>query len=290
MKPTQLTLVLNIAVLVVVSAMHLRAENPPTSPRPSALAGVLHPELARADAATLREAAAQANAQLTLHNTLFDHCTSGVWFGSDGILKAEHVTAAVNHLWHPYAAPTSSYLTNCLIQKDQSYSVTATNGVRFYTSNQMAGVFTTVAGGRYYLAASSSNRNVGTTNISAALLAELKTKTTFAPVAFTNATFTTNLVFNVQAQRDTDTPDLGYHYDPIDFVFGGCVSLADLNFNPGTIAAWFPSVTNSENYNWPWGLHVDDTNTATFAGRADARCGWVRANTVQEADGSYPDQ
>src|SRR5439155_15766710 len=64
--------------------------------------------------------------------------------------------------------------------------------------------------------------NYGTTNINAALAADLKSRTVFPPIVYpTNQVIgNTNLVLFPQAQRDTDIPDIGYHYEPLDYVFG----------------------------------------------------------------------
>ena len=71
--------------------------------------------------------------------------------------------------------------------------------------------------GNYYLAPNTF-QGLGTNNIDPALLAELAQRTTCPPVWLTN-TFTSNTNLNPQAPRDTNSsPDLGYHYDPIDFL------------------------------------------------------------------------
>jgi len=42
--------------------------------------------------------------------------------------------------------------------------------------------------------------------------------TTHPPTIRSNVTVTTNLTLAIQAPRDTDIPDLGYHYDPLDYL------------------------------------------------------------------------
>ncbi|MCS7338796.1 MAG: Ig-like domain-containing protein, partial [Verrucomicrobiae bacterium] len=78
--------------------------------------------------------------------------------------------------------------------------------------------FQTVGGGAHYLVDAAGFRNVGTTNINPALLAELRNKTTYPPVVLSNITISGATTWPVQAQRDTDIPDLGYHYDPLDYL------------------------------------------------------------------------
>src|SRR5947208_533820 len=91
--------------------------------------------------------------------------------------------------------------------------VSATSVV--FTNDQPA-VFQTVGAGYHYLAANSGYRNSGTTNITPALATDLKQRTTYPPVVLTND-FTASTTLAPQAQRDADTPDLGYHYDPLDY-------------------------------------------------------------------------
>lgn len=142
-----------------------------------------------------------------------------------------------------------------------------------------SGVFQTVNGGSHYLAAGSVYRNAGTNNLNADLLAWLRRKTTYPPIAFTN-TASTYTLLGPQAQRDTDTPDLGYHYDPLDYVFGKVDQNTDLTFKAGTAVGWFRH--NSSWYHGGHGIHIADTKTVNFAGLVDAPCWFVHQTTVQE--------
>src|SRR5581483_8764718 len=79
--------------------------------------------------------------------------------------------------------------------------------------------------GNYYLTNNSSLRNLGITSLDFnrftldfdALTRLLKKTTTYAPILLTN-TVSIDTTLSPQAQRDVDTPDLGYHYDPLDFL------------------------------------------------------------------------
>ena len=62
----------------------------------------------------------------------------------------------------------------------------------------------------------------GTTNISATLANDLRNRTTYPPIVITT-NFTVDTTLSPQAQRDTDTPDLGYHYDPLDYCWTSLV-------------------------------------------------------------------
>jgi hypothetical protein len=142
--------------------------------------------------------------------------------------------------------------------------------------------FQSVGGGSYYLAAGSSFLNKGTTNINATLLTALTQKTTVPPIAYTNVTFTTAQTFTNSATRDTDTPDLGYHYDPLDYNFGGCTANSNVTFTAGTVAGWFRTTSGYNHVGH--GIHLGDTTTAAFNGTATQPTAWVRINTAQEAD------
>jgi hypothetical protein len=132
-----------------------------------------------------------------------------------------------------------------------------------------------VGNASYYLAADSTNRNAGTTNINADLLTSLKQKTTYPPIVYSNTTISVDTTLSPQAQRDTDTPDLGYHYDPLDYVFGNTTADANLTFTPGTAVGWYP-------YPDGCGIHLNDAKVLAFNGTAEARDCWVRTTTVQE--------
>lgn len=86
--------------------------------------------------------------------------------------------------------------------------------------------FQTVIGGAYYLADGSSYRNGGTTNINAALAADLQQRTTYPPLVI-SSTITNDTVLNPQAGRDTDIPDQGYHYDPLDWILSASIAITN---------------------------------------------------------------
>lgn len=77
-------------------------------------------------------------------------------------------------------------------------------------------VFATAGAGSHYLRADSPYRNTGSTNLSAFTRAELARSTTRAPLVLTNVTQDT--VLEPVVERDFDTPDLGYHFPPLDFL------------------------------------------------------------------------
>jgi len=113
-----------------------------------------------------------------------------------------------------------------------------TNGVVYY-ANDVGGVFQTIGAGNHYLIAGSTNRDLGTTNISASLLAALTKKTTWPPVVLSNVSITASTNLLPQAPRDTNSlPDLGFHYEPIDWLTHWyTVSNATLTVSDGAVLA-----------------------------------------------------
>jgi hypothetical protein len=116
-------------------------------------------------------------------------------------------------------------LTNCLLVAVTNTGTFTSNSV--YSSSSRAGIFQTVGGGAHYLAANSPYTNAGTTGINPALAAALAQMTTFPPVKVTT-NISANTTLSPQAQRDTDTPDIGFHYDPLDFVWSNLTVNADV--------------------------------------------------------------
>ncbi len=132
---------------------------------------------------------------------------------------------------------SSVSMTNCLLVGVTNWGniTPATNSTAYFATDD-AGIFQTVGGGSHYLADGSPYRNAGTTNIDPGLLADIAQRTTYPPTVYSNVTLTANTTFALQAQRDTDTPDLGYHYDPLDYAFKW-VFMTNATFEIGTGAA-----------------------------------------------------
>lgn len=202
-----------------------------------------------------------------------------IWGSS---LDAEHLTVnKCNVLIDSGSYLSGGGITNSLFVSitNWGYSFTSVNNA---TNASASGVFQTVGGGAHYLTTNSVHRNVGTTNINADLLASLRTKTTYPPLAYTNITFSVPTTLGPQAQRDTDLPDLGYHYDPLDYVLGGCETSSNLTFTAGTAVGWFR--TTSGWYHAGQALRMIGNIVVSFAGTATEPTYFVRLNTVQEND------
>jgi len=237
-------------------------------------AGVWHCQLVRCTTAIVAD-----NSDVGLHNVLFCWCPTAVSESYSGTyLRGEHVSA--DQVGTFYSAPdTHGYLTNSILTAVTNLGQVGTLQ-NCATNGSSAGFYQVVGGAAYYLADGSTNRNAGTTNISSALLADLQKKTTYPPIVYSNATLSADTTLGAQAQRDTDIPDLGYHYDPLDYAFGGTTANSNVVFTAGTAVGWFR--TSSGWQHAGHGLNLADRQIATFAGTLESPDYWVRCNVVQE--------
>lgn len=176
--------------------------------------------------------------QSTLRNVLMTDVTGAAISLGNIDLDIENLTVdrCAQLGYHDYTANlhfTNSLIVGVLSMGDTPYT---TNNSAVLSTN--TGVFQTVGAGSYYLANNSIYRDVGTTNINTALLADIRQKTTYPPVLYTNVTVSTNTVLNLQVQRDIDMPDIGYHYDPIDYLVDSfMITNATITVFPGTAVA-----------------------------------------------------
>jgi hypothetical protein len=179
------------------------------------------------------------------------------------------------------------YLTNSVLANVTNVSGTVTaNYNGFYntttvganTKSAASSPFIPVGGGRCYLTNSSTFIGGGTPAIGSSLLAQLAVRTTRAPVIYSNLSYTVPLSYGNVATRDNSgTPDLGYHYDPLDVVFGGVISYSNITFSAGTAMGWF-ELSSGGNY----GLLIYDNSVVSFNGTASQPCTVVRYSSVQE--------
>lgn len=137
--------------------------------------------------------------------------------------------------------------------------------------------FQTVKGGGYYLSSSCNFQQKGSVaDISTALIADLRQKTTYPPVVYPNTAVP--LLLSPQATRDPalTAVDLGFHYCALDYIFGGCVANANVTLTAGTAAGWFRSSG--------YGISLANGILMNFNGTEAAPNYWVRLNNVQEQD------
>jgi hypothetical protein len=163
---------------------------------------------------------------------------------------------------------------------DENFQITGSyNG--FYDCPEFGGSAVTntsspyqsVGAGNYYLASGCIFTNAGTTSIDGTLLAGLRKMTTHPPIIYSNVTMSVNTNFSPQAQRDTDTPDLGYHYDPIDYlVYYLWITNAALTVTGGAVIAYYNDI----------GVILTDGSSINSTGTPLAPNWFVRNSTVQE--------
>lgn len=175
-------------------------------------------EVNHAQFVNCRQALCAYTAHASVRNALFAdtvHVVAGI---AAATVRGEHWTVngatALN-----YGAYTTLYLTNSLVVTVNGQ--TNFTGLGNVVLTNAAGLFRAVGGGAHYLAPGSLYRNSGTTNIDAALLNALGTKTTCAPL-LRDKPFALDMTLGPTARRDRDGfPDLGWHYDPLDWCWSG---------------------------------------------------------------------
>lgn len=219
---------------------------------------------------------ALTNAEVSLRNALFYRVLTN-FTGSSATGRVEHLTADIASRMNQNIG-SNLFVTNSLL-------IAVTNLDTFtsyynYTNASAVGIFQTVNGGQHYLNTNSVYRNIGTTNITVDLLTSFQKRTTYPPLAYTNISLPDYGTLSPQAQRDTDVPDLGYHYDALDYVVGGCTVTNDLTVATGTAVGWFRTTTGW--YHAGHGLRIADYKTLNFSGLVDAPCYYVHQTTTQE--------
>jgi hypothetical protein len=170
---------------------------------------------------------------LNLENLLICNTSGYAFYGVNSTITGINLT--VDHagtLFYDSFNSTLS-LTNCLLTAITSAG-SSHGGTNNFTNN-VGGVYQTAGAGAHYLADGSPYRNAGITNIDPTLLADLQNLTTYPPLLFNTNTYTANTTLYPQAQRDYDTPDLGYHYAPLDYLGTYVVTNATLTLTNGVV-------------------------------------------------------
>jgi hypothetical protein len=206
---------------------------------------------------------------LTMQNVLLHQVADWALIADAGNIAAEHLTLdEVAAVFIPTRGGTLG-MTNSLLSSitNNGYAFSASHNA----TNSGGSPYTTVLAGSHYLT-NNTYRNAGTTNISPGLLAQLGALTTYPPLVLTNG-FSTSTVLSPQAQRDTDLPDLGYHYYPLDYCWSGLgLTNATLNLTNG-VAVGIYGIK---------GLTLQDGARVVSEGTALKLNRYVRYNTVQE--------
>lgn len=156
------------------------------------------------------------NTPFILRNILFydiqTNFLSTLW-GSEAAIQCEQATFhKIDHLNND--ANVSLALTNCLL-----VSVTNTGayvGVCNPLRDDGDNDFVQSGAGAHYLAPGNAYRSAGTTNIHPALLADLRRRTTQAPLLLTGFASPAT-VLSPRVPLNTGAPPLGYSYDAVDY-------------------------------------------------------------------------
>jgi hypothetical protein len=212
-------------------------------------------------------------------NVLFTVCSNGVGGSDVGSsylnVNALNVTADQVNTFLAGGGNNLCDATNSIFTGCGTSGIVVSSG-NCYTNTTNTGIFQVVGAASYYLANNSPYRDAGTSSINAAVLADLQTLTTYPPIV-PAYWVTNNYTFFPQAQRDTDTLDLGYHYDPIDFAIDIAISNAVVTVLPGTVLAGTATSTGANFAIW---LYTN--GTVNCAGTATSPVYLVQYNTAQE--------
>jgi hypothetical protein len=153
------------------------------------------------------------SAQFRLRNALFHNVLTN-FNGSSATGRLEHLTVNTAN-WFNHNSAIALYVTNSLLVAVTNYGTFS--GQSNYSNSNPSTVFQTIGSAQNYLL-DNTYRNLGATNVS--ILADLRKMTTYPPIVLSNH-FTVNASLSPQAQRDTDTPDIGWHYWPLDYCWSG---------------------------------------------------------------------
>lgn len=233
---------------------------------------------------------ASAFCDMNLGNLLFADVQTN-FDGTEGQVNAQNVTFSGSVDLMSDSDNAGLTLENCILaniddltNNCESSTLSGTND-GFYNCQEFGTSpiasafypFQTVGGGSYYLTNGCAFLDAGTTNIDGSLLDDLAAKTVYPPVVYSNVSISVPTTLSPQAQRDnTGDPALGYHYDVLDFAFGGCNLSAGLNVTAGTAIGLYGI------YGQAAGILLNNGADFIATGTATAPCWITFANSVQE--------
>ncbi len=206
---------------------------------------------------------------ILLRNVLFAQCTTCV--KTPNTIDGQHLTVNACNRFAD-ATVTSGTIINSILT-----AVTTLGNVTLPISSvnlgNSSGVYKTIGAGNYYLADGSSHRDIPATDtINAALAKDLQVRTTYAPDAVPN----NFAALSPTAQRDTDvlqSPDRGYHYDPLDYCLTArTLANATLQLTGGVAVGVYGST----------GIILQQGGNLVSQGSPKEMNRLVRYNTVQE--------
>jgi len=223
---------------------------------------------------------------LTVNNALFFNLATNLFVPS-GTAVVNNATFA-NDGYMLWAAGGPVYLTNCIFANVTNISGVAGSYNGFYQSREFGSQcitnqfspFQRAGAGNCYLTNGTAFGQAGTPSVGPSVLALLANRTTHPPVVYSNLSFSISTNFCLQAQRDnSSSPDLGFHYFPLDYAFGGVNAKSNLTFAAGTAVAWFELPGSGGP---GYGIALNNDVTATFTGTATQPCVFTRYSSVQE--------
>jgi len=182
-----------------------------------------------------------SGAPITLKNSLFASVSSPLIHSWTGLTTAPIQNCTIDSATQAITSTGNLEFKNCIFANITTLHGGGTgisgsnNG--FYSSSSSLGSATSpttttvnpfeiVKAGSYYLASSCPFRNIGTTAIDGGLASDLKKRTDYPPVVLSGTLSGT--LFPV-VSRDSDLPDLGYHYDAVDYIGRELVVAVDGN-------------------------------------------------------------
>lgn len=174
------------------------------------------------------------NAEFSLRNGLLHNVLTN-FLGSSATGRCEHLTVDTAD-WLNHNSALTLTLTNSLLVNVTNTGTYTGEAVSVATAT----AFQTVGAGSHYLA-DDTYRNNGSANINARLASDLKNLTTYPPLVLTNH-FTNNTVLGIQAWRDMENWDRGYHYDPLDYCWTALnLTNSTLQLTNGVAVAFYGS-------------------------------------------------
>lgn len=246
---------------------------------------------------------------VNVDNSLFHSITNVTKSGYDNYLRGRHLT--VDHCLKLFAIGsgnhngevhlTNSILADVILRGNADVYDGSNNGFYNYYNNTTFGSapivspvspFQIVGAGGHYLTDASGFRAHGTTVIAGTLLDSLKTKTTHPPIEFPRfMEVTGELTLFPQIPRYVnDNPDLGYHYDVLDYTMAAmALNGGTVTVQPGT-AIGFRQEFAPEAWWWPsWftevGINLLRGSTLVCHGTPNRRITFTDVQLVQEAAG-----
>jgi hypothetical protein len=219
----------------------------------------------------------------SFHNVLFAECYDAVYaFTNQFILEAEQITADVNHVWESPGLPARVSVTNSIIYGSLGNALV--KSVVATALNPSATNFQTSGAGTYYLAENSALHRAGNPNISRRLWHSFRQQTTYAPLSLPALlTNSGSLTLAPRVPRYTNgAPDLGYHYDLLDYTAAQLVNFGSITLLPGTVMGTRNEAVGSL-YTW-WGFDLREGSSFSSHGLPSQRSIITDVQRVQEQD------